>query len=149
MFRTICFSCSSVVLLIVATGAAYQQQCQYDTVVCPTVGSSACYAPDTSISPLCSPLPSQNPCNHTFRSNQSLCQLQPYRTQPANYLKCYKAASSGKIKQEVKDCYQEVQCVWNAATGTCEGDFDNMLFCFMTEWVFDNSQPLCQESPPL
>jgi hypothetical protein len=149
MFRTLCLACSSIALVIVTAGSAYQEPCQSDTFECPTVSSSQCYLPDTSILPLCSPLPELPRCDAVSRSTQALCERQPWRNKPFNYVKCYKAASFGKIKQETRECYAETPCVWNATTGSCIADEQNRTWCYMTEWDVDLSEPSCQEAPPV
>lgn len=145
MFRSLYLFCSAISLLIVAGGAAYQQQCQFDTVVCPTV-PTGCYTPDLNLNPLCSALPAILNCAGL---NQVQCEQNPlWRATPNNYRKCYTTASTGKVKQVSKICYSEGVCVWFAATGECMYGSPS-LSCFVLEWQVDDSQPKCEEGPPM
>lgn len=147
MFRTFVTGCIATTLLIFAVGAAYQQQCQYDTVVCPSVSGGECYAPDTALHVICSPVLAQPDCPDHLGA--AACENKVWRGTPRHYYKCFKKAGTGKIKHVQRECYGEVPCIWDAATIKCEFDWDAGFTCMLNEWQVDDSQPLCKTLPPL
>lgn len=145
MFRSICLSCSAIALLVIAAGAAFQQQCSLDTYVCSNPTEGECFEPDQRFPILCSSLPETTHCSGrpSGQSNQALCTSTPWRSKPKNYHKCYRSATNGKLAHVSKFCYDEVVCVWNSATHTCQSDFNQWLFCYVSEWQVDNTPLLC------